>query len=134
MIILAIVTLTCWILAAICNATMDTLSFKYKKSIFKEWNPDFWNPSRSWRNKYKNGMEEDGAKFFGSTTFLVFITDGWHLFQFLCTSFIILGMICLVNAMEFYPWWVNLSIFVAMKISWGIAFELFFAKIFRTKK
>ena len=75
MIVLTILVLVCWSLAAVCNAVMDVLAFKYKRSIFNKLDPDFWNPSRSWRNKYKDQEEPKGPKFFGSTTFLVFTTD-----------------------------------------------------------
>lgn len=33
----------------------------------------------SWRNKYKNGDPAQGERFFGSTTFLVWTTDLYHL-------------------------------------------------------
>lgn len=41
-------------------------------------NHQYWDPNISWRNKYKNGDPSAGAKFFGSTTFLVGLTDGYH--------------------------------------------------------
>lgn len=41
-------------------------------------NHQYWDPDISWRNKYKNGDPNAGAKFFGSTTFLVGLTDGYH--------------------------------------------------------
>lgn len=40
---------------------------------------DFWNGKQSWRNKYKNRDINQGAAYFGSTTFLAFTTDGPHL-------------------------------------------------------
>ncbi len=33
----------------------------------------------SWRNKYRNRDPEQGPSFPGSTTWLVWLTDGWHL-------------------------------------------------------
>jgi len=33
----------------------------------------------SWKNKYKKGDPKQGVKFFGSTTFLVWLTDIHHL-------------------------------------------------------
>lgn len=39
----------------------------------------FWNGKQSMDNKYKNGDINQGAAYFGSTTFLVWTTDGAHL-------------------------------------------------------
>ncbi len=39
----------------------------------------FWNGKQSMNNKYKNGDINQGAAYFGSTSFLVFTTDGAHL-------------------------------------------------------
>lgn len=43
------------------------------------WNPQYWDASLSWRNKYKNGDPALGAKFPGSNTWLVATTDAKHL-------------------------------------------------------
>lgn len=134
MIVLIILVLVCWSLAAVCNAVMDVLAFKYKKSIFRNWNPDFWNPSRSWRNKYKNKEEPNGPAFFGSTTFLVFTTDAWHLFQFLSNSLIVLSIVLVFNHFANPYWWINLAIFAGLKVVWGSMFEWFYSTIFRIKK
>lgn len=76
------------LLAGMANGVMDDLQFHYYDSIASNWNEQFWNPEISWRNKYAS--TEEGAlvrplqsKFFGSTSFLVFLTDGWHLFKFI---------------------------------------------------
>jgi len=45
----------------------------------ESWNPQFWDNSQSWRNKYQGGLPENGPKYFGSTTFLVWTTDAKHL-------------------------------------------------------
>ena len=42
-------------------------------------NDSYWNPDISWRNKYKGGLPANGPKFVGSTTFLVWTTDGYHM-------------------------------------------------------
>ena len=69
-------------LAGLFNGAADSLQFHFKRSFARSWNPLFWNPSQSWRNKYKNGDPEQGRRFFGSTTFLVLFTDAWHLIKF----------------------------------------------------
>lgn len=70
------------ILAGACNGVMDALQFHYPTTGFSEDNR-FWNPAVSWENKYRDGDPEKGPAFFLSTTMLVFLTDGWHLFKFL---------------------------------------------------
>lgn len=132
--ILIILAVKCWILASVCNAVMDVLVFKYRKSIFSKFNPEFWNPNKSWKNKYKNNDEKNGPAFFGSTTFLVFTTDAWHLFQFLSNSLIVLSIILVCNHFFNFSWWNNIIIFICSKILWGVVFEIFYEKIFRIKK
>lgn len=72
-----------WILASILNACMDVNFNEYAGSVFSRLNPAYWNPTVSWKNKWKDGDESHGEKFFGSSTFLSFLTDSWHLFKFL---------------------------------------------------
>jgi hypothetical protein len=73
--------------AGVMNGTMDKLQFHYGKSVFKKAeNQYFWNPKISWENKYLRDAEGSlvrplRPKHFGSTTFLVWTTDAWHLFQ-----------------------------------------------------
>ena len=74
------------ILAGIAEAIMDTILFHFYESPFKNRNHFFWNPNLSWRNKYKDGIADNGAKFFLSTTLLVSFTDGWHLMKLIRTS------------------------------------------------
>ena len=80
-VIIAIVLL---ILASAANGVMDTLQFHYTRSRYAAMDTEFWNPAKSWTNKYKKG--EDGKlikplkpKFWLSTTWLVWTTDAWHL-------------------------------------------------------
>lgn len=52
----------------------------------------------SWTNKYKNHDHTQGPAFYGSATFLVWLTDGWHLMQSLFIWCSIIGMAWLI-------WW-----------------------------
>ncbi len=80
--------------AGICNSVMDTLAYHFSSSVFSlKSNPQFWNPELSWINKYRNGDPGQGAKFFGSTTFLVWTQDGWHLFKSGMLLFLFLGVV-----------------------------------------
>ncbi len=113
------------ILAAICKAVMDKIQFHFSKSIFKDNKDIWWNPQISWKNKWKNGDPNQGESFFGSSTFLVFVTDAWHFFQFLFLSFIFLGVVFYSTMISWY-----LDFFI-YHIAFGIVFELFFSKIFK---
>lgn len=61
----------------------ETLKFHFYK-VRKKYpgvNEKYWNPDISWVNKYKNGDVNQGPKYFGSTSFLVWTTDGYHLLR-----------------------------------------------------
>lgn len=91
--------------AGISNAVQDTLVHHYSTSIFPQnqqettlgAGPIFWNPELSWKNKY---TDWDGGirtpRFPLSTTALVFLTDAWHLFQFITFTLYQASMFLLV--------------------------------------
>jgi len=116
-------------LAAIFNSLMDTVSFHYNASIFMNYYKlrQFLDVNHSWRNKYKNGNPLDGMKFFGSTTFLVFLTDGWHLFK--CAM-----LLCFAIAIVYYKPLTNPLLDIFIFYFWfGIVFELFFAYVLKQR-
>lgn len=61
----------------------ETLKWHYDKfnETFSGADPNYWNPVLSSNNKYRDGISSHGPKFFGSTTFLVWTTDGYHLMR-----------------------------------------------------
>jgi hypothetical protein len=77
------------------EGAMDTLQFHFDRSVFSKMNILFWNPTISWKNKYKEGDPNKGEKFLFSTTFLVSLTDGWHCMKLIrnITLFISLSFI-----------------------------------------
>lgn len=85
------------IISGIAKAIMDTSNFHYQNSYLKDFKKgSFWNHKISSNNKYLNGKKENGPRFIGSTTFLVWVTDAWHLFQMIygvtfATSFLLIG-------------------------------------------
>jgi hypothetical protein len=106
------------VVAGLANGIMDSLQFHFGQSWFKDQNQTFWNPSLSWRNKYKNDDPEQGPKFFGSTTVFVFLTDGWHLVQFLmylsfCTAVAVLFPLI---------WWKFLIVLIAARVAVQVGF------------
>lgn len=67
-------------IAGFTEGTMDAISFHYNsfQKVHVHANPQFMNPELSWKNKWRNGNKIEGEKFIGSSTFLVWTTDGWH--------------------------------------------------------
>lgn len=67
-------------LAGFAEGTMDAISFHY--ASFQKVHPNadaqFWNPSISWENKWKNGDPQQGEKYLGSSTVFVPFQDAWH--------------------------------------------------------
>lgn len=114
-------------LAGIANACMDTLKTRrWSSSIFRVFKKDSWfNPAISWRNKWKNGDDVYGERFFGSSTILVWITDAWHFFKM-----IMLVLICasVVLYVPLFNWYVDS---VLLLIVFTLSFELFYGKLFK---
>lgn len=116
------------ILAAICNAIMDKISFHYYKSIFVRYKPLFWYPQVSWKNKYINGNPMYGRrKFLGFKLHPAF-TDAWHFFKSGMIIFLVLAIVFynpIVNI------WIDIIIFGAL---WNIVFVQFFNNILRLRQ
>ena len=111
--------------AGICNAIMDVLKTKFNKSIFRNWKNQQWvNPELSHLNKWKyvDGFWA-GEKFFGSSTFLVWLTDFWHLAKFLM---LLLVSFAIVLYSPIIVWWADWFIFYC---AFTIPFEIFYSKV-----
>jgi hypothetical protein len=80
----------------------------------------FLNTNLSWRNKWAEGSTTI-PRFWGSTTFFVFVTDGEHLFQWLKNIFILLG-IGLIS-------WQFMLAFLGGRLVMSFLKEMFFEKI-----
>jgi hypothetical protein len=116
------------ILSGVAEAIMDTLQFHYDNSIFKKFkNQRFWYPGFSWMNKWKDGDPKNGERFLGSSTIFVALTDAWHLFKFIHTQTLFLGLFFLAIS--------NLTLleaiiyFLIARISFGIFFSLVYKYI-----
>ena len=72
---------SCLFLAGAFDGQAEAIKFHYStvKKVFPNINDEFWNPSLSWKNKYKNNDPDSGPKWPSSTTMTVFATDGYHL-------------------------------------------------------
>lgn len=73
----------------------ETLQFNYKnfEKTFPGANKQWFNPQFSWRNKYKDGDPDNGAKFFLSTSLFVMVTDQYHLNNFIHKSALMSALI-----------------------------------------
>jgi hypothetical protein len=119
------ITLFLIFLVGVCNATMDVLFTRYDKSIFKKFNPSWWNPQESWTWKWSMPLREPTKKwyYFGfypkyeerfpySSTIFVWLTDAWHLFKSFMILFVVLGIVCytplispLIDWLIYYVTW-----------------------------
>jgi len=72
-------------LAGAAKGFNETLQFHWKefRRQFPGAKAQWFNPTLSWKNKYKNGDPEAGAKFFGSTSVFIMFTDQYHLNNFI---------------------------------------------------
>jgi hypothetical protein len=107
-------------LAAICNATQDTLAHHFSVSIFKGKNEKFWNPAVSWQV----------AKFIPFTKYKL---DAWHIHKSVSLLFLFTAMLCYHYCPIWVSgiWWVDLLI---MGASWDIPFNTFYNHILIRKK
>ena len=109
---------------------MDKLQFHYSKSIFKNLEPQWWNPKLSHINKYRNGLKENGPKFLGSTTIFVWVTDAWHFFQLI----MIYSVLAAISLASFDQSIYNIILnFILIRIVYGATFELFFSYLLNNK-
>jgi hypothetical protein len=71
-------------LAGAAKGFNETLLFHWKAfhQQFPHASARWYNPEKSWKNKYKNGVPAQGAKFPGSTNIFVMTTDQYHLNNF----------------------------------------------------
>jgi hypothetical protein len=130
------------VISSACNAVMDTLKFRYSRSIFahisvklaytdKEKSRRFrrwWGPE-SWRNKYTFGLPNTLPRLI-FTTVLVWVTDAWHFFQAgWYTSYQILIVALAFDRLPFltpYPFADFIIYLGVIKVIHGLIFELFF--------
>jgi hypothetical protein len=107
------------IVAGIAKAFMDTLQFHYYEMRWK-LNPQYWNPEISWQNKYNWGKGKGKVIEWLLQNPLVFITDGWHLMQF-----IFLNSIMIIPAIM-QPWYNWILVFFGIRVIFGVLFSLFY--------
>ena len=127
------------VFAGVFNALMDWGSES-------KFNSSYWNKNVGWRYKYyyKNGKFKKystkwynfgykpryAEKFPLSTTVFVFLTDGWHLLQFLFHSTwqVAISLTVVINGND--DWHYKLITFIIIKTIFSASFEI----IYRIRK
>lgn len=126
------------IISAIGKAVMDVVRFHFGRSIFKRYTGSyFFDPTLSWLNKYRDRNPTLGERFSGSTTVFVFITDLWHLAQFifLRSIFAVVVLFCASGGVTLFGgslvWLDWIIAYVGLSAIFGGVFWLFYNKILR---
>lgn len=122
--------LACMFLAGAMNGVNQDLLFHYHEfqNTFPRANPEFWDPSISWRNKYKNGDPSLGEAFPGSSTIFVAATDGYHA-TVAGRNLMITTSICLSPQTK--GWKPLLKKTILYTLTYSVGFELVYDKIIK---
>jgi len=115
-----IVTLLLFFISGASYGITQGILFHYKKYEKYNLNPLFWNPAISWKNKYKIGSTTEPA-FWGSTTFLAWTTDAYHLFSTI-SRFILIASAVFLPCFDFTVIELIL-VFIAFYGSWMLGFH-----------
>ena len=102
-----------FIIAAVSHGFADALAH----GLRWEFPPTHFLGKESWRRKYKNLDPSDGPAFIGSTTFLVFVTDGWHLSK-------AVTLFCLLQLVT-QNLWITISLYVIYSFIFEGSYILF---------
>lgn len=112
--IFLIISLVLFATAAFFNAVMDTLQFHFHRSVFTRLNPEFWNPSKSWRTAY----------VLPGTNYKV---DAWHLAKSLMIIFMAVSAIILIGVdYTNIPIWAYGGLLIVYGFAWNLTFNIFY--------
>lgn len=114
MIYLIILILVLVLIVGFSKGLEDGLNFHPDKYPLLSNRP-FFNRKTSWKRKWKNGNKKEGEKFLGSSTIFVFVTDYFHLSQFVRITSLVL-----IATMFTGIWWM----FFIIRISFWIGFKV----------
>lgn len=118
-------------LAAICNAIMDTITYHWYSSVFcGNVNRIWWDPEISWRNKYTQGQVYYGLRKWW--IFDVPCTDAWHTFKSSMVVLIVLAIITFDCTIIRF-WYEYIIIIIAYGLMWNLTFNLFYNKLLKSK-
>ena len=129
-------------IAGMLNAAYEILYVGFNQSIFSKLNGKFWNPLKSWENKWAEPFPQKmmpywyyfkvypryKEKFPYSSTVFVWLTDAWHVFK-MCM------LLCIMLAVVSYTVMFSPVIdFILLYCTFTFVFTIFFDYIFRTKQ
>lgn len=125
-------------LAGMFNAVMDILHVRSKWNTSVWANKDNWwtrwaGPD-SWKNKWKDGSASKGERFWGSSRWFSFVTDGWHFFQMLWSTTFLIVVLIYEPMWDWWGWpiWACYIIeFAILKVVYTASFEIFYGHIFK---
>ncbi|MEL0118173.1 MAG: hypothetical protein VXB01_04450 [Opitutae bacterium] len=125
-----ILPITTLVLAGAANGVNQDLLFHYYEfqNTFPNANPQFWDPSISWRNKYMDGDPRLGEAFPGSSTIFVAGTDGYHA-TVAARNLMITTTICLSPRTKSWKPFLKRTLLYTM--SYGLGFELVYGKLIK---
>ena len=128
--------LSSFFIAGAMDGTVEILRHDYRtfKRVFPKANDQFWDPQKSWHNKWKDGERANGEKFLGSSTVFVWTTDGYHLLRSTEKFFIVTGVALkfACNEQVFQQkWWYYILDFVAHSLAYTAGFNLSYELVFR---
>jgi hypothetical protein len=125
-----------WILAAICNAIMDTCSHHFNESVF--FYNSFFDTPNSWRYKYIGGTPENGRRkikiWKWKFNYPVQLTDSFHLFKSLMIVFICISIAFADGIYSNPKWYSYIVIVVVFGTFWNLTFNLFYNHLLIRKK
>lgn len=117
--------------SGMADGTRETLKWHYPqfKAVFPKANDNYWNPSLSSNRKYKNGNPANGPAFPGSTTFLIWTRDGYHLFGLLRNAPMIAGITIPIGGQP-HKWYIYLAQAITYYIAYTVGFTFTYDVIF----
>jgi len=125
-------------LAAIGSAMMNTLQFHWYKFRWKDKvNDQWWNPNKSWRNKYIDGDPKKGLKYKGIWGWMSNFLDAWHTFKMVSIFLVSFSILCFDfnNRFFFDTYLLNQVVWLAIfGVAWNFNFNYFFTKGFVIEK
>lgn len=126
------------ILAGMFNAGYEIIFVAYKQSVFKNLNPQFWDPQSSWIYKWKYPLQIAPVKwyYFGfqprykerfpySSSMFVWLTDAWHCMKALMLACIMLAVI------TYEPMTTAFLDFIILYCAFTFTFTMFYEYVFR---
>lgn len=118
-------------LSGTADGTSETLKFHYYRfeKRFPNANDNYWDPNKSWTNKYLNNEYKLGPKHFGSTTFLAWTTDGYHMTRTLRNAFMVTAIVTRRQKPKKWYWYVAEA--AGHLVAYQAGFHLSYSALFR---